>query len=96
MTDQPASVNLGEGEASSGGVGVTIGDDGTAVVTPTEPGVSITGTKIDPVDGQPIFGELDGQPMSRQRYLDAVKVQAKDDLVAELRQPVPEDGNGDS
>jgi len=29
-----------------------------------------TGTRIDPVDGMPVFAVVDGEPMSRRRWLD--------------------------
>jgi hypothetical protein len=34
---------------------------------------SMDGTPLDPEDGMPIFGELDGVPMSRKRYLEATR-----------------------
>lgn len=89
--DVPAEVDLGEGEASSGGVGVAIDDDGKPVVVNNDHHESITGAKIDPVDGQPMFGEWEGQMMSRERWLLARREKAQVDLVNRLRNPEPGD-----
>jgi len=34
---------------------------------------SLDGTELDPEDGMPVFGEIDGEPMSRRRYLEATR-----------------------
>lgn len=37
------------------------------------------GTPLDPEDGMPIFGEIDGEPVSRRRWLDATRPEREAD-----------------
>lgn len=87
----PGQVDLAAGEAPSGGVGIAIDDDGQPVVANDDLHHSITGARVDPVDGQPMFGEWEGVMMSRERYLEARREKARTDLVERLRNSNPQD-----
>lgn len=76
MSDAPAEPDF----ALSGEAGAV--DPAPAPLATAE---SITGAKLDPVDGQPIFGPWEGVEMSRERYLAARWEQNRAALVSRLQ-----------
>lgn len=50
------------------------------------PTSNTTGARLDPVDNMPLFGEVDGVWMSRERYLDATREGRRQSALDELHQ----------
>lgn len=51
----------------------------------------VTGARLDPVDNMPLFGEIDGVWMSRERYVQAMIAASNKQLAADLRASVEAD-----